>query len=553
MHKQLLFVAAVFFMLLCYLPSHCQESTPGGTIHGNFEMNAQYYTEDSIINAPKVPEAIGMNAYTNLIYTNGNFTAGVRYEAYLNPMQGFDKEYEGNGIAYRFASFKKDNLEITVGNFYDQFGNGLIFRSYEEKTLGIDNSIDGLQVKYSPMKGIYLKSLIGNQRYYWAKSSGIVRGADAEFFLNDIFKKMEMWKTKVILGGSVVSKYQKDEPTSKYKLPQNVCAMAGRLDIVRGKVHFNGEYAYKINDPNVLNNFIYKPGEALFLNVSYAQKGLGIVVAAKRVDNMNFRSDRNVTGNPLTLSYLPVITKQHTYALAAFYPYSTQPNGEMGYYTSLEYHFKNGSPLGGRYGTSLAISFSKINSIEQDSIDTETGINKRGTLGYKSDFFANGNQVYFQDFNVEVTHKFNQRWKGIFTYLNLIYNQDIIEGHPGLPLVYANIAIADITRRISTNHAIRVELQNMMTKQDKRDWAMVLVEYTIAPNWFFSVMDQYNYDNPEKDQRLHYYLASFGLTKGSSRISFAYGRQREGILCVGGVCRAVPASNGLQLSITSTF
>jgi len=32
-----------------------------------------------------------------------------------------------------------------------------------------------------------------------------------------------------------------------------------------------------------------------------------------------------------------------------------------------------------------------------------------------------------------------------------------------------------------------------------------------------------------------------------------YGRQRAGIFCVGGVCRQVPAANGLTLSVTSTF
>lgn len=551
MQKSLLRLAVVFFVFTTSLSA--QESLPGGTIRGNFELNAQYYKTDSAINAPEVPEEVGMNAYANLIYTHGDFTAGIRYEAYLNPMLGFDREYEGNGIPYRFASFKRGDLEVTIGNFYDQFGNGLIFRSYEEKTLGIDNSVDGFLVKYSPAKGIFIKGLVGNQRYYWAKSPGIIRGADAEFFLNDIFPSLENNKTKMILGGSVISKYEKDDPTSKYVLPENVAAFAGRIEIIRGRIHFNGEYAYKINDPNVLNNYIYKPGEALFLSTSYSQKGMGIVLAAKRIDNMNFRSDRLVTGNPLTLSYLPSLSRQYAYALAAFYPYSSQPNGEIGYFAQIEYRLKNGSRLGGNYGTTLSVNFSRVNSIVTDPINPETPLFKRGTLGYKSDFFAFGDRTFFQDFNIEITRKLNMNWKGIFTYLNLVYNQDVIEGHPGYPMVYANVAIIDITRKISDKNAIRAELQGMMTKQDKGDWVMALLEYTISPNWFFSVMDQYNIGNDDNSQRLHYYLASFGLTKGSNRISLAYGRQREGILCVGGICRAVPASNGLQISITSTF
>ena len=44
-----------------------------------------------------------------------------------------------------------DNLTVTAGNFYEQFGSGLILRSFEERTLGIDNALDGLRLKYAPI------------------------------------------------------------------------------------------------------------------------------------------------------------------------------------------------------------------------------------------------------------------------------------------------------------------------------------------------------------------------------------------------------------------
>jgi hypothetical protein len=532
--------------------SFTQEAISSSNIHGNFSLEGQYYITDSAINAYEVKERILSNSFLNLIYTNGNFTTGVRYEAYLGPMKGYDEAYAGNGVPYRFASYKKDELEVTVGNFYDQFGNGLIFRSYEEKTLGIDNAIDGIRVKYTPVNGITLKGIMGNQRIYWTKSAGIIRGFDGEFMLNDICKKLQNSKTKIILGGSAVSKYQKDKPTSKYKLPVNVAAFAGRFDVSRGKFALQGEYAYKINDPSALNNYIYKPGEALFLSGSYSQKGLGIILAAKRIDNMNFRTDRDMIGNPLTISFLPSISKQHTYSLAALYPYSTQPNGEIGVFGQVSYMVKKGTKLGGKYGTDVSFNFSKINNIKKEKVAPGIAIDSAGTLGYKSDFFAIGDEAYFQDFNIEVTHKFNKHWKAIFTYMNLMYNISVIENHEG-PNIYANVGIADVTYKFNDKNALRVELQSMMTKQDKKDWFTGLVEYTIAPKWFFSVMDQYNYGNEDSDKRFHYYMAAIGYTKGSNRIALQYGRQREGIVCVGGICRAVPASNGFQISITSSF
>ncbi|HPU24227.1 MAG TPA: DUF6029 family protein [Candidatus Kapabacteria bacterium] len=36
-------------------------------------------------------------------------------------------------------------------------------------------------------------------------------------------------------------------------------------------------------------------------------------------------------------------------------------------------------------------------------------------------------------------------------------------------------------------------------------------------------------------------------------MQLTYGKQNQGIICVGGVCRTVPASNGLYLSISSSF
>jgi len=40
---------------------------------------------------------------------------------------------------------------------------------------------------------------------------------------------------------------------------------------------------------------------------------------------------------------------------------------------------------------------------------------------------------------------------------------------------------------------------------------------------------------------------------GTTRFQLSYGRQQRGIFCVGGVCRVVPPSNGVSLSVTTTF
>ena len=75
-----------------------------GSVHGNFQIDAQYYNPDSLIGAPKVPEKMLSNAFGIINYQRGKFSAGIRYEAYNNVMQGFDQRYKGQGITNRFGT-----------------------------------------------------------------------------------------------------------------------------------------------------------------------------------------------------------------------------------------------------------------------------------------------------------------------------------------------------------------------------------------------------------------------------------------------------------------
>lgn len=534
----------------------------GGQIHGNVDIYAQTYNEDSLIGAPIVPEESGINAFTNLIYTNGNFSAGLRVESYMPPVQGFDPRFgdEKVGVPFRYATFAKDGLEVTAGNFYEQFGSGMILRSYEERALGIDNAFDGLRLRYSPIKGVYLKGLIGNQRYYWNKSDGIVRALDGELLINQLIPSFEYSPFRVTLGGSFVSKFQ-DQGGSNLELPENVGAYGGRMSLNYKGFGLMGEYVYKINDPSTDNNFIYRPGEALFLSATYSTKGFGINVQAKTMDNMSFRSDRTAIINDLFINYLPALTRQHTYNLAAtLYPYATQPNGEIGLQGDIIYKIKRGSLIGGKYGTTIQLNVSMVNGHDTTQLSSPGELAPQDYLpndpkrqGYKTGLFSVGDKVYFRDYNIEIDRKFNSWFKLKMTYVHLEYNIDLIQGFATGKNVVSDIGILDALFKINKTHSVRFEAQALFTEEDQGDWVFGLIEYGISPHWFFTVLDQYNYGNPNSDLQIHYPTAQVVYVQNANRFSIGYGRQRAGIFCVGGVCRNVPAANGLTLSITSSF
>jgi hypothetical protein len=518
-----------------------------GEIHGNLQANAQYYIPDSTIGAAEVPEKMLFNGFANILYTKGKFTAGLRYENYLNALQGYPAGYKGTGISYRFITYKADFLEVTAGSFYEQFGSGLILRTYEERNLGLDNALDGIRIKAEPVKGVYIKGFVGKQRSYFTQGPGIIRGIDGEIQVNELFPKLRDKKLIFGIGGSFVSKFQDDEDPVLI-LPQNVGSQAIRFNLSRNNFSLNGEYAYKINDPSLDNNFIYKPGDATLVQASYATKGFALSVSGSRIDNMSFRSDRGAQLTNLLLNYIPALSKQHTYSLLTFYPYASQSKGEMEFSTELKYKFKKGSALGGANGMELLINYSGSNSIDTTNLKPADDWRK---MGYTSRYFIIGNQIYFRDLYVEITKKLSKKWKMSLIYAYQVYNKDVIQ-KPGGGMIYSTIGVVDLTYKLAKG-AINLQLQNLATKQDHQDWAYALLEYTINTNWYVAVGDQYNYGNLHEEERYHYYTANIGFIKDANRIELMYGKQREGIFCVGGVCRAVPAANGVTLTITSSF
>ncbi|HBX52563.1 MAG: hypothetical protein A2275_09825 [Bacteroidetes bacterium RIFOXYA12_FULL_35_11] len=527
----------------------------GAQLHGNFQFDGQIYQKDSSIGASEIPkEKMLMNSYANFVYTQGKFTAGVRFEGYLNTLQGFQNDNnmnDGVGIPYRYATYKNDEMEITAGNFYEQFGSGLILRAYEEKGLGYDNAMDGVRLKYEPVKGVYLKGLVGLQRLYFEKGPGIVRGADGEVNLNEAIPSLSEMKTQISFGGGVVSKFQEDDNII-YKLPENVLAFSGRFNVTHGKITTSGEYAYKYNDPSFDNNFIYKHGEALLINSSYSTKGFGCILSAKRIDNMSYRSDRTQKLNNLSINYLPAINKSFTYTLLNMYPYASQSMGELGASAEIMYKLKKETMLGGKYGTDINMNFTYVHALHKFEINDTIPIGQTGTLGYHTDWFDAGKEMLYQDFNIEFTRKLSDKMKTTVLYQNLIYNNDVLHGVDYHGKIFANTGLIDFTYKMTSNKAIRGEIEGLFTKQDQGNWAMGLVEVTV-PRWFFTVQDMYNYGNEESSKRLHYMNVSFGYIKKGTRIQIGYGKQKKGVMCVGGVCRTVPASNGLTISISSTF
>lgn len=528
----------------------------GGNVTGNMETNVQYLNDDTLIGAAAPEQKVVMNSYMNVNYSVGKFRAGVRFESYLPAVAGYPIFYTGTGIGYRYAQYAGEKITVTAGNFYEQFGSGLILRSYEERALGLDNAFDGASIKFVPVQGVNLKGLVGRQRVNFVdgrlfNSEGIIRGLDGEISLNDVIPGFGESEFKISIGGSLVSRYQATTNDTLI-LPKNVGSYGGRIDMRYKRFYLNGEYIHKDNDPTQLNGYIYNPGHGALINFGYSQKGLGILLTAKSLDNITFRSDRTIEGTQAFINYLPATSNNHTYNLAGtLYPYGTNLFGEVAYQLDVFYKVPKKSKLGGKYGTDIHLNVSLTSGYDRN---TENADMKQRRISYVAQPFNMTDSIYNFDFNFHISRKLNKKFKASAHYFHFIYNNEInaitklAHGY-----IKSDVGVVDLSYKINKNHTIRAELQGLWTATDRGNWSTVVIEYTISPKWFFTFIDQYNYGHPDEKLQIHYLLGAFGYTHENSKFTFMYGKQRAGILCVGGVCRPVPATNGLSFTFTQSF
>ena len=549
---------AIFAMALVTVPLTAQEEV---TLNGSIQSDILLPQEDNKIGTKYDSNSdLLTNTYVDLHLRSHYIDAGARLEYMDYPLPGFETDFQGWGVPHMYVKAKFDQgVDVTFGDFYDQFGSGFIFRAYEERSLGIDNSLRGLRLNITGIKGLNLKVLGGAQRRYWEwDDKTLVGGADAEVNIEQYSQKMQDKGVSWMVGASFVGKKEEDEmimlnPVQRLNLPKFVTAFDVRSRFQKGNYSLMAEYAMKSQDPSFDNGYIYKKGNALMLSASYSKRGMSALVQAKRSEDMSFRSRRSVNGTSVFLNHMPAFAYQHTYALAALYPYATQmAGGEWAMQGEFGYTFKRNTLLGGKYGTNLKLNISYIRAIDKEPFAADKLM---GTDGYTSSFFKFGDETYYQDINVQLEKKFTKAFKMNLMYMNQRYNQSVIEGHGGM--INSNIFVGEGKYQFNKKFTLRGELQYLTTPHESGDWMYGLLELSVLPYLMFTVSDMYGKPSVngglEYAGKEHYYMASVTFNYNAHRIMVGYGRTRAGYNCSGGVCRYVPASRGVNISYNYSF
>ena len=526
---------------LFFLPAALQ-AQDRGVVTGGLESNSIYYLDDSVLGSPE--HSWGSNNYFKLDYAKGGFTAGLQAEYYPQALAGYPSELKGAGLTGLYASWTGTGLELTAGSFFEQLGSGLLLRTWEDRELGLNNTLMGGRIAFhTANRGLSVKVLGGLPKYGLRPSAATaVSGADLSLDLLPLFGRAS--DHSLMVEGSVVDKFTRQveddiaflASAGGFEVPRQTLSWSGRLQYAFGGFSVKGEYVgkgagfYTEHLRHSRETYCLKGGNAQLVEVNYAAGSFSGTVTFRRLENMTDRIFLTASSpSPAnTLNYLPSLCMQQTYMLAGLNPYVTYADGEAGFQGDLYYTFRRGTALGGRYGMKLHVGGSWIEALPFALPDRDT------------------HWLAYRDINIDLERTWSRKLK---TILFVSIQENSPTHGNGKRTDAQNVFVLDALYRISTTVSLRTELQYLYSQELTRDWMAGLVELSFAPHWSISASDMYNHGST----KVHYYNVGASYSWNALNISLNAGRTREGMVCSGGVCRWQPAFKGISLRAQWSF
>lgn len=532
-----LIISVVICGLLGISVSSLAQKKDYGRINGGVEINMGYYLKDHKLGIEKVEDAFAINSYVLLGYQYRDFRFGLQYELYEPPLLGYSALLKGNKLIQGFAEYQGQRLEIRLGSIYEQFGNGLIFRTYEDRTLGVNNSVLGGRIVWRPADFVTLKVLAGIPRKFLEYAETGVYGADIEMNVSDLFP---LWdRTFLQVGGSWL--LRDDHEKERVELAASALHLyAGRLNFNRGIFSLGGEYVAKSSSLafHSVKGFVPRRGSALLLNLGIDEAGMGFSAEFRRLENMEVRMDDRTDMESVALNFLPSLTRQHKYTLASLFPHEVKGVGEIGgqfdFFGEIGWGKTERSPLKFTLNGAMYRKLSTKEGTEEDY-----------------NFWQMNGKLTFAEAGLEMEQRWGKKWKGILSFIWQRKNEFSNYGFGDMDM-NSHILIGDLLYKFTPGSSLRMELQHMWSdSKDDQRWMTGLLEYGFVPHWMVYVSDLYNYKSVASS--IHYYTLGGSYVRENLRASLNYGRNRAGLQCSGGVCRYIPEYSGLNMLLTYTF
>ncbi len=532
-----------------------------GYVTGSLESVNNIYVEDASNNFfpsdyPQLGDGgiYATNNYLKVDYYKNRLSAGMQLEGYFPTVVGYPVAENNLSLSNLFVTWRDKSWSVTAGTFYDQFGSGLLFRSWEDRMLGLNNAMLGARATYSWQDKISAKAFWGIPRlgkiddmsvsfgkkgsfFGFGLTDVSVAGADVSVALSNL---LDMGNVSLALEGSVLNRHEAvQEHLAAAGCRENTIGWSGRFNMGVDGFFVKGEYVdagNSIINPGLIN-LKAERGNAQLVELGYNGNGLGVTLTGRRLDRMN-QKIYNWSGNELgyatpsnMLSYRPAMSTQYTYMLMTLNPYNPEIGseldkaGEIGGQIDAFYNFRRGTKVGGKRGMKVHANFATYYSLNVDG----------GT---------EGSELLYRDFSLDVEKQWTKKFKTVVMYLMQECHSATTEFTEPI-----HVAVADLLYKWGPKLSTRLELQYLATADVKGDWMAGLLEVNIAPHWSVFASDMWNHGSSGQ----HYYNAGLGFTMSHLRVAAGYGRYKAGYICSGGVCRRIPSYTGANISLTVSF
>lgn len=507
-----------------------------GRLSGDLMLNTRFFQRDTAINAAHNPlydnYLSGGEGWLGLRYDNSSkgFSASIRLDAFhnsnlYNPIQALN----GFGLGAWQVSKEVENLTITAGYIYDQIGNGILFRAYEDRGLLIDNAIAGIHLKYQLTDNLFIKGFTGQSKFLFDRYHPIIKGINAEgsFALGDkVFITPGIGALNRTIDqdnmDDIVSAINSQPLASRFVPKYNMYAFTVYNNLAVGDFNWQIEGSYKTEDDIIKDGVMQlKPGNVLFTTLGWARKGIAVNLTGKRTENFEMRTSPNEVLIRGLMNWQPIVARLRPQRLMARYTPASQNLSEIAAGGDIL--------LAPNDDMDITLNYTHINTLSETKLYREV--------------YAEAEYRGWEKVKLQAGAQYME------------YNQELYQVKPLAPLVIALTPFFEFTYILNSKMSIRTEWEYMDTKQDFGSWIFGLVEFNIAPKWSFSLSDMYN-PSPGPNATTgsqHYYNVFVARTQGAHRLTLAYVKQVEGINCTGGVCRYEPAFSGLRFGLTSSF
>ncbi len=426
-------------------------------------------------------------------YQFGGFRTGVM----LNNQAPSEEGERSSEIAHRFFEFQSDGVGIRAGHFYGLFGRGLVFNSYEDRTVRVDTRLDGLFANYKSDR-VTAKVFSGSPL---AKDIDI-RALDLEF--NPL---------GAVHVGATGLTYKPDNGfvgRDGTVHRETVTALRLRETFSFGDFYYeNGWRDRTGGHVGGMSPFLSIEGKALYANVNLYKGPFSVSWEYSDYDNFEVVSGAD---GQTSLNRPPSLAREFTWTLLNRAPHTLNAKDEKGENLDLMYTDE--------HGWTILASGADIERHDGGTVYQ---------LGY---------------FSVEKERFGDFRFLGAFGY----------QESEGLRQTYGGELTWFATETNSLT--LQAEQQHVRlggppgTDLGAYDQQWFKLEYETAPTWAFAAILELNnkYDEqppfgepgPFPSGQVTYTI------KRGGNLNIWFGKRQEGFLCSGGVCKFEPEFEGIE-------